>query len=169
MWWPGRGNSGGSWLPEEKKANMWPGRGNSGGSWPPAFPRSSCPGTRYIWSKKFGHLNVNWLTTFESFSEKNNFFMQFSKFREVLSSASAYLQMSTISFWGWFRQYFSLKFIQLFLLCLSLACFRANLKQILQDRWMPTLLTTKPLIYSTTSQSYLSKSMFISSRIISLT
>ena len=41
MWWPGRGNSGGSWLPEEKKANMWPGRGNSGGSWPPAFPRSS--------------------------------------------------------------------------------------------------------------------------------
>ena len=41
MWWYGRGNSGGSWLPEEKKANMWPGRGNSGGSWPPAFPRSS--------------------------------------------------------------------------------------------------------------------------------
>ena len=41
MWWPGRENSGGSWLPEEKKANMWPGRGNSGGSWPPAFPRSS--------------------------------------------------------------------------------------------------------------------------------
>ena len=40
MWWPGRGNSGGSWLPEEKKANMWPGRGNSGGSWPPAIPRS---------------------------------------------------------------------------------------------------------------------------------
>ena len=40
MWWPGRGNSGGSWLPEEKKANMWPGRGNSDGSWPPAFPRS---------------------------------------------------------------------------------------------------------------------------------
>ena len=38
MWWYGRGNSGGSWLPEEKKANMWPGRGNSGGSWPPAFP-----------------------------------------------------------------------------------------------------------------------------------
>ena len=35
------GNSGGSWLPEEKKANMWHGRGNSGGSWPPAFPRSS--------------------------------------------------------------------------------------------------------------------------------
>ena len=27
MWWYGRGNSGGSWLPEEKKANMWPGRG----------------------------------------------------------------------------------------------------------------------------------------------
>ena len=40
MWWYGRRNSGGSWLPEEKKANMWPGRGNSGGSWPPAFPRS---------------------------------------------------------------------------------------------------------------------------------
>jgi len=29
---------GGSWLPEEKKANIWHGRGNSGGSWPPAFP-----------------------------------------------------------------------------------------------------------------------------------
>jgi len=41
MWWYGRGNSGGSWLPEEKKANVWHGRGNSGGSWPPAFPRSS--------------------------------------------------------------------------------------------------------------------------------
>ena len=40
MWWYGRGNSGGSWLPEEKKANMWHGRGNSGGSWPPAFPCS---------------------------------------------------------------------------------------------------------------------------------
>ena len=40
MWWYGRGNSGGSWLLEEKKANMWPGRGNSGGSWPPALPRS---------------------------------------------------------------------------------------------------------------------------------
>ena len=37
MWWYGRGNSGGSWLPEEKKANMWHGRGNSGGSWPPAL------------------------------------------------------------------------------------------------------------------------------------
>ena len=40
MWWYERGKSGGSWLPEEKKANMWHGRGNSGGSWPPAFPRS---------------------------------------------------------------------------------------------------------------------------------
>ena len=40
MWWYGRENSGGSRLPEEKKANMWPGRGKSGGSWPPAFPRS---------------------------------------------------------------------------------------------------------------------------------
>ena len=40
MWWYGRGNGGGSWLPEEKKANMWHGRGNSGGSWPPAFLRS---------------------------------------------------------------------------------------------------------------------------------
>ena len=40
MWWYGRGNSGGSWLPEEKKANLWPGRGNSGGSWPSAFPHS---------------------------------------------------------------------------------------------------------------------------------
>ena len=42
MWWYGKGNSGGSWLPEEKKANMWQGRGNSDGSWPPAFPRSMC-------------------------------------------------------------------------------------------------------------------------------
>jgi len=41
MWWYGRGNSGGSWLLEDKKANMWHGRGNSCGSWPPAFPRSS--------------------------------------------------------------------------------------------------------------------------------
>ena len=41
MWWHGRGNSGGSWLPEEKKANMWYRRGNSGGSWLPAFPRST--------------------------------------------------------------------------------------------------------------------------------
>ena len=40
MWFYGRGNSGCSWLPEEKKANMWYGRRNSGGSWPPAFPRS---------------------------------------------------------------------------------------------------------------------------------
>ena len=40
MWWPGRGNRGGSWLPEEKKANLWHGRGNNGGPWPPAFPRS---------------------------------------------------------------------------------------------------------------------------------
>ena len=40
MWWHGKGNSGGSWLPEEKEANMWHGRGNSGGSWPPAFPLS---------------------------------------------------------------------------------------------------------------------------------
>ena len=38
MWWYGSGNSGGSWLSEEKKANMWNGRGNTGGSWPPAFP-----------------------------------------------------------------------------------------------------------------------------------
>ena len=38
--WPGRVNSGGSWLPEEKKANIWPGRVKSGGSWQPAFPLS---------------------------------------------------------------------------------------------------------------------------------
>ena len=38
MWWYRKGNSGDSWLPEEKKANMWYGRGNSSGSWPPAFP-----------------------------------------------------------------------------------------------------------------------------------
>ena len=49
MWWYGRGYSGGSWLPEEKKANIWPGRGNSGGSWPPAFPRS--PDTKKIKNK----------------------------------------------------------------------------------------------------------------------
>ena len=40
MQWHRRGNSGGSWLPEDKKANMWRGRGIRGGSWPPAFPRS---------------------------------------------------------------------------------------------------------------------------------
>ena len=44
MWWNGRENSGGSWLPEEKKANMWHGRGNSGGLWPPTSPRSSSKG-----------------------------------------------------------------------------------------------------------------------------
>ena len=38
MWWHGRGNSGGSWLPETKKANMLHRWGNSSGSWPPAFP-----------------------------------------------------------------------------------------------------------------------------------
>ena len=42
-WWYGRGNSGDSWLSEEKKANMWYGRRNSGSSWPPAFPRSLEP------------------------------------------------------------------------------------------------------------------------------
>ena len=41
MWWYGRGNNVGSWLPEEKKADMWHGKGNGGGSWPPAFFRSS--------------------------------------------------------------------------------------------------------------------------------
>jgi len=41
MWWPRRGNCGGSFLPEEKKANMWHRRGYNGGSRPPAFPRSS--------------------------------------------------------------------------------------------------------------------------------
>ena len=40
MWWHGRGKSGGSCLPEDKKANMWYGREKSGGSWAPAFPRS---------------------------------------------------------------------------------------------------------------------------------
>ena len=38
--WHGRENSGGSWLPEDIKANMWHGRGNSGGSLPLGFPRS---------------------------------------------------------------------------------------------------------------------------------
>ena len=55
MWWYGRGNSGGSWLPEEKKANMWPGKGNSGGSWPPAFPRSLSRGA-------INHQSTNHLT-----------------------------------------------------------------------------------------------------------
>ena len=41
MWWYGRGISGGSWLPEEIKANMWHGRGNSRGPWSPAFPSST--------------------------------------------------------------------------------------------------------------------------------
>ena len=41
MRWYERGNSGGSWLPEEKKANMGHGRGDSGGSWPLAFLRST--------------------------------------------------------------------------------------------------------------------------------
>jgi len=39
MWWYERGNSGDSWLPEEKKANIKPGRGISGSSRPTAFPR----------------------------------------------------------------------------------------------------------------------------------
>jgi len=39
MWWYGRGNSGGSWLLEEKKGNVTR-KGNRGGSWPPFFPRS---------------------------------------------------------------------------------------------------------------------------------
>ena len=51
MWWYGRENSGGSWLPEEeKKANMWHGRGNSGGSWSPAFPRSC---SIQLWNKTY--------------------------------------------------------------------------------------------------------------------
>ena len=29
MWWYRRGNRGGSWLPEEKKANMWSGEGET--------------------------------------------------------------------------------------------------------------------------------------------
>ena len=43
MWCYQRGISYGSWLPEEKKANMCHGRGNSGGSWQPAFPGSTKP------------------------------------------------------------------------------------------------------------------------------
>ena len=38
MWWHGRENSCGSWLPEDKKANNGHGRGKSGSSWPPDFP-----------------------------------------------------------------------------------------------------------------------------------
>ena len=40
MWRYGRENSGGSWLPKEKKANRWHRTGNSGALWPPAFLRS---------------------------------------------------------------------------------------------------------------------------------
>ena len=43
MSWYGRGNCGGSWLPEEKKGHMWTGTENSGGSWPPAFPAHGEP------------------------------------------------------------------------------------------------------------------------------
>ena len=51
MWWYGMGNSGGSWLREEKKANMWHERVNSGGSWPPVFPRScTMHMCQWIWS-----------------------------------------------------------------------------------------------------------------------
>ena len=66
MCWHGWGNSGGSWLPEDKKANIWHRRGNSGGSWPPASPtpansaesflpdligcrNTTAPDTKYIW------------------------------------------------------------------------------------------------------------------------
>ena len=42
MWWYGRGNSGGSWLPEEKKANLWHGRGNSGGKRLPENKKLIC-------------------------------------------------------------------------------------------------------------------------------
>ena len=52
MWWYGRGNSGGSWLPEDKKANMWPERGNSGGSLPPAFPRSCGSKSGLVFEKR---------------------------------------------------------------------------------------------------------------------
>ena len=45
-----RGNSGGSWLPENKKANMWHRRGNSGGAWPPAYP---CSYTTYLITNDF--------------------------------------------------------------------------------------------------------------------
>ena len=48
MWWYERGNSDGSWLPDEKKANMWHGRGKSGGSWLPAFPRPQSHVIRHL-------------------------------------------------------------------------------------------------------------------------
>ena len=65
-------NSGGSWLPEEKKANMWQGRRNSGGSWPPAFPNSSYKDNewRKIWAKYF----LNNLT--EALGKSTKFFAQ---------------------------------------------------------------------------------------------
>ena len=60
MWWYGRGNSGGSWLPEEKKAKMWHGRGNSGGSWLPAFPRSCRPQLRKL-SRRNCHQSMEYI------------------------------------------------------------------------------------------------------------
>ena len=64
MWWYGRGNSGGSRLPEKKKANMWHGRGNSGGSWPPAFLRSPWGHVRRV--------HVYWIQTDTGQTDKQN-------------------------------------------------------------------------------------------------
>ena len=41
MLWHGKPYGCGSWLPEDKKANMWHGREKSCGLWPRAFPCSS--------------------------------------------------------------------------------------------------------------------------------
>ena len=55
MWWHGRGNSGGSWLPGDKKANMWHRRGNSGGSWLPGDKKAN------MWHRSLQGPNLmNW-------------------------------------------------------------------------------------------------------------
>ena len=47
MLWHGRPYGSGSWLPEDKKANMWHGRGKCCGLWSPAFPSSHNKGLKY--------------------------------------------------------------------------------------------------------------------------
>ena len=100
MWWPGRGNSGGSWLPEKTKVNMWHGKGNSGGSWPPAFPRSSgsssagfehFPQTLIIQSLYFCNLEVK---TFD-FG-----FCRFFKYQSPQTSHCKYIRIRKLEFEG---------------------------------------------------------------------
>ena len=53
MWGPGRGNSGGSWLPDELKTNMWHGRGNSG-----RLIAACLPPTRPIFFRAMTNFNI---------------------------------------------------------------------------------------------------------------